>query len=107
NGFLLAGALAVLLGAAGTAGAQTPRGDDVQGAAPPGTLGGERPSDGAIKGGSILPGELGGAPSKGRGPMTPDPQARPAQRCAELTGTLRDQCLLDAQGASGGAARSP
>src|SRR4051812_34399990 len=94
------GALAVLAGAAL---AQAPSTDSVQGAAPPGTAGVERPSDGAIKGGSILPGEKASAPT-GRGATTPEPGQ---SRCAELPGVLREQCLADARGASTGAPREP
>ena len=38
-----------------------------------------KPSDGAIKGGSILPGERSGVPGKAK--------------CAELSGSLREDCL--------------
>ncbi|MBV8031640.1 MAG: hypothetical protein JO035_09045 [Betaproteobacteria bacterium] len=84
--------------------AQAPRSDDVRGSAPPGSVDGERPGDGAIKGG-ILPGEVGGTPENGRGPTTP--QAHPGSRCADLTGTLKEQCLLEAQGAATGTSRKP
>ena len=46
-----------------------------KGTAPDGT----RPSDGAIKGGSILPGERSGVPGNAK--------------CAELSGSLREDCL--------------
>ena len=50
------------------------------GRSPPGTSqDGSRPADGAIKGGSILPGETSGVPGK--------------KKCEELTGTLREDCL--------------
>lgn len=52
---------------------------------------GAKPSDGAIQGGSIVPGETAGKPD-GRG-ATPAPSARGTQRCNELSGTLREQCL--------------
>src|SRR5437762_13785861 len=65
---------------------------------------GAKPQDGAIKGGSIIPGESAGTPD-GRG--TAAPSARGVQRCNELTGTLRDQCLEHERNASGGATRSP
>jgi hypothetical protein len=52
---------------------------------------GAKPSDGAIKGGSIVPGETAGTPDS-RG-ATPAPSARGVQRCNELSGTLREQCL--------------
>ena len=61
---------------------------------------GSRPADGAIKGGSILPGESAGLP---------DDKAK--SRCADLIGTLREQCLEQEKGAStgasGGATRLP
>ena len=83
-----------------------PRGDDVRGTVPPGSAAdGSRPSDGAIQGGSILPGEVGGAPSAGRGSTTP--RAGAPSRCEQLTGTLREQCLMNEQAASSGANREP
>ena len=98
---LLSAALCAL---AAPAAAQAPRPDDVRGSPPPGTVDGAKPSDGAIQGGSILPGETGGRPDPGRGPTTPG--AGRASRCDELTGSLRDQCLLDEQRASSGAGRA-
>ena len=59
-----------------------------------------KPSDGAIKGGSVLPGETSGT-SDGR------PSARGAERCKELSGTLREQCLEQERKSSAGATRSP
>ncbi|HZO04107.1 MAG TPA: hypothetical protein VFB93_23210 [Burkholderiales bacterium] len=51
-----------------------------RGSLPPGTSqDGSRPADGAIKGGSILPGERSGVPAKAK--------------CAELAGSLREDCL--------------
>ncbi|HEU5176802.1 MAG TPA: hypothetical protein VFU24_05065, partial [Burkholderiales bacterium] len=51
-----------------------------RGSMPPGTSqDGSRPADGAIKGGSILPGERSGVPTKAK--------------CEELTGSLREDCL--------------
>lgn len=66
-------------------------------AAGKGARDGSRPADGAITGGSILPGETGGMPSSDRA----------KQRCNELSGTLREQCLLQEQGASTGGTRTP
>jgi hypothetical protein len=97
---LLCTAAALALSASALA--QAPRGDDVRGSAPPGTLGSDNPSDGAIRGGSILPGEMGGRPDAGRGATTPRERV---ERCAELTGTLREQCLADEQKASSGSPR--
>jgi hypothetical protein len=57
---------------------------------------GSRPADGAIKGGSILPGETAGMPN-----------AQAKSRCADLTGTLKEQCLAQEQGTSTGGTRLP
>ena len=66
-------------------------GDAARGNTPPGmSRDGARPADGAITGGaatggtSILPGEKGGLPSK---------EDAKQQRCYELTGSLREECL--------------
>jgi|SRR6185503_16287867 len=67
-----------------------------------GSSDGSRPGDGAIKGGSIVPGESGGLPKT---PST-DPAERD-RRCGELSGTLRDDCLLKEQSANTGANRAP
>lgn len=51
-----------------------------RGSMPPGTSqDGSRPADGAIKGGSILPGERSGVPTKAK--------------CEDLAGSLREDCL--------------
>jgi hypothetical protein len=73
-----------------------------RGGIPPGTSqDGSRPSEGAIKGGSIVPGKSGDVPKAGSN--------RPAEseinRCRELVGVLREQCLRDL-GASGSDARA-
>ena len=57
---------------------------------------GSRPAEGAIKGGSIVPGESAGMPTD-----------RAASRCADLTGSLREQCLAQEKGASTGGTRLP
>ena len=102
----LAVTVALVFGFADVATAQAPRADDPRGTVPPGSAAdGSRPSDGAIKGGSILPGEVGGAPDSGRGPTTPD--ASSASRCDTLSGTLREQCRQQEQGASSGPTRKP
>jgi hypothetical protein len=65
-----------------------------RGAIPPGTSqDGSGAADGAIKGGSIQPGERSGLPD-------PSPAAK---RCEQLSGTLREQCLKDAESGSTGA----
>src|SRR5215813_13716111 len=57
---------------------------------------GARPADGAIKGGSIVPGETAGVPTD-----------RQVSRCADLTGTLREQCLAEEKGGSTGGTAAP
>lgn len=82
--FTLAVALLVF---AGLSAAQEPG----RGSTPPGTSqDGSGAADGALKGGSIQPGERSGVPE------------RDISRCKELVGTLREQCLKDAESASGG-----
>lgn len=90
-------AFLVLLAFAGAAIAQTPEPSAGQGARD-----GSRPSDGAIKGGSILPGETSGMPEGAKAPSD-----RAISRCNDLSGTLREQCLLQEQGASTGGTRVP
>lgn len=89
------------LGLGGFAAAQTGSGDGERASTPPGTArDGSHPADGAIKGGAILPGESGGIPdgrSAAGGASAPPERAvqRAAERCYELKGTLREQCLRD------------
>ena len=64
--------------------------DATRGNTPPGkSQDGSGPADGAIKGGSIVPGEKAGipdnAPAVGKNERL--------SRCDELTGLLREQCL--------------
>jgi hypothetical protein len=63
-----------------------------------------KPSDGAIKGGSVLPGETSGIPDERR---LPAPTPSGVERCKELSGTLREQCLEQERKASAGATRAP
>ena len=86
---------------AGALQAQTPSDDTSRGSAPPGTRDGAGPADGAITGGSILPGESAGTPQV-RGTSE-----RAKERCEELTGTLREQCLLRERNAGSGASAQP
>jgi hypothetical protein len=89
-----------MLGSAGLAAAQPATRD----AGTPRSPDGARPADGAITGGSIAPGETGGVPSVGR------PAANSTERlkrCNELTGTLREQCLLQERGSSSGGTSVP
>ena len=89
--------LAVLLSST-AAFAQT-AGDATRGNTPPGmSQDGSRPADGAIKGGSIVPGEKAGipdsAPAVGK--------SERLSRCDELSGLLREQCLDKERSAAGG-----
>src|SRR5690349_14942022 len=68
-------------------------GEPARGNTPPGmSQDGSRPADGAIKGGSIRPGESGGQPNTGG--TAPSTQER-VQRCEQLEGKLREDCLKD------------
>jgi hypothetical protein len=95
-GFLAAThAAAGVPSAAGTGGAVAPDGG--------------RPSDGAIEGGSIRPGESAGLPHSvpGAGQDSDRPSERAVRLCNDLTGSLREQCLLKEQGASTGNTAAP
>jgi hypothetical protein len=95
-------AASALLAFVGLASAQAPGTEDTRGSVPPGAAAdGSRPGDGAIKGGSIVPGESGGTPK-----TAPPSTAERDKRCNELSGTLRDDCLLKEQ-SSTGANRAP
>ena len=85
----------VLAFSASVAIAQT-TGDAQRGNTPPGmSQDGARPADGAIQGGTaILPGEKGGLPNK---------EEAKQQRCHELTGSLREECLKKERDGSAGA----
>jgi hypothetical protein len=86
------------LALAGGAFAQPPAADSSS----RGSSDGARPGDGAIKGGSIVPGENGGQPK-----TAPSSEAAERdKRCNELSGTLRDDCLLKEQ-SSTGATKAP
>ena len=72
--------------------------DAERGSVPPGqSRDGAAPSDGAIKGGTILPGETAGIPDK----------AKMEKRCEELSGTLREDCLKQEREAGSGGTRLP
>jgi hypothetical protein len=78
---------------AGTAVAQT---GEQRGSTPPGiSQDGSKPADGAIKGGTIAPGETAGMPT------------RKTERCYELSGTLREDCLKQEREAGGGETKLP
>jgi hypothetical protein len=87
------------LALAGAAFAQAPAADSSS----RGSSDGTRPGDGAIKGGSIVPGENGGLPK-----TAPSGEAAERdKRCNELSGTLRDDCLLKEQSSNAGSNRAP
>lgn len=95
---------ALLLGIAGAAFAQT--GEGTRGSTPPGmSQDGSRPADGAITGAPLLPGESAGVPNDVGVAKTASERAR--QRCMELRGTLREECLLKEQSASTGGSIPP
>ena len=72
-----------------------------RGSVPPGqSRDGAAPSDGALKGGSILPGETAGMPDAAK-------MEKLEKRCEELTGTLRDDCLRQQGDAAIGETRRP
>ena len=65
---------------------------------PPGTSpDGAKPADGALKGGSLLPGERSGLPD----------ERKMRERCDELSGTLREDCLKQQRDAGMGGTVKP
>jgi len=73
-----------------------------RGNTPPGqSQDGSRPQDGAIVGGQILPGEKSGMPD-----AKPTLEER-EKRCMELSGVLRDECLMNEKGVSSGGTVAP
>jgi hypothetical protein len=69
-----------------------------RGSTPPGmSQDGAKPADGALKGGSILPGEQSGLPD----------ERKMRERCEELSGTLRDDCLKQQRDAGMGGTVRP
>ena len=65
---------------------------------PPGvSQDGAKPADGAIQGGSILPGEKSGLPD----------ESKMRERCEELSGTLREDCLKQQRDAGMGGTVKP
>jgi hypothetical protein len=87
------------------AGAASGQSGEQRGSIPPGqSKDGAAPSDGAIKGGTILPGETGGVPDG----KSPNASPERAARCLELQGTLRDECLAqENRAATGGTKEKP
>ena len=95
---------AILFGFASLAVAQTPGGDTGRGSIPPGAAqDGSRPADGAITGGSIRPGESGGMPNK----ADETPSVKGVERCKELSGSLREDCLKKERNAASGGSAAP
>jgi hypothetical protein len=79
-------------------------GDATRGNTPPGTSqDGSRPADGAIKGGSILPGEKAGTPDQAPAAGKSERLAR----CDEMSGLLREQCLEKERSAAAGSSVPP
>jgi hypothetical protein len=101
-----AAAAIAALAFAGLSFAQAPGGTGQRGSTGPGmSQDGSRPADGAITGGSIAPGETGGVPDNSKGATMPSERA--TNRCNDLSGTLREQCLLQERGASTGGRSAP
>ena len=79
-------------------------GDATRGNTPPGmSQDGSRPADGAIKGGTILPGEKAGMPDQ----SPTATQSERLARCDEMTGLLREQCLEKERSAAAGSSVPP
>jgi len=79
-------------------------GDATRGNTPPGmSQDGAKPADGALKGGSILPGEAAGVPNKDSNTAATER----LKRCDELNGMLREQCLDKERAAAVGATSEP
>jgi hypothetical protein len=80
------------------------QGDATRGNTAPGmSQDGSRPMDGAVKGGSIVPGEKAGVPDKD----SRTPSTEGLKRCDELNGTLREDCLAKERSAAGGSSVPP
>lgn len=72
--------------------------DATRGNTPPGmSQDGSGPMDGAVKGGSIVPGESAGVPNKDSRTSSTER----LKRCGELDGTLREDCLARERSAAG------
>ena len=73
--------------------------DGTRGSTPPGmSQDGAHPAEGAIQGGSLAPGEKAGVPQKPQEDQAGSAAAggsaqSGAERCYQLEGTLREQCL--------------
>lgn len=96
---LTAAALIAFVTVAAAQGAGDGRGSTLAGTAADGS----RPSDGAITGGSIQPGESSGIPRDRPGV----PAAERIKRCQELSGTLREECLRKERSSGAGGTQAP
>jgi hypothetical protein len=95
----MSGALGLLIGVAVLAFPSAVWSEEGQrGSIPPGaSRDGSAPSDGALKGGAILPGETGGMPDAHA------EREKRERRCKQLAGTLREDCLRQGREAAAGA----
>ncbi len=88
-------------------------GDATRGSTPPGTSqDGARPAEGALRGGTLAPGESGGTPDSAPAKSAPGSAAaggssKRLARCYELEGSLREQCLADEASKTGSGTRAP
>ena len=88
-------------------------GDGTRGSTPPGmSQDGARPAEGALRGGTLAPGESGGTPDGAPAKSAPGSAAAGSSskrlaRCYELEGSLREQCLADEASKTGSGARAP
>lgn len=112
-------ALVALACFAGSAAAQS-TGEGQRGSTPPGmSQDGAHPSEGALKGGTLAPGESGGTPQSAPAQDKPSAgsaaaggSAKPGSshvlsRCYQLEGSLREQCLADEASKTGAGSRAP
>ena len=101
-----------LFSLAGFAAAQSD-GDATRGSTPPGmSQDGARPAEGALKGGTLAPGEKGGTPEETpgkdrEGSAAAGGSANALERCYQLEGSLREQCLADHASKTGAEPRAP
>ena len=98
-------------------------GDATRGSTPPGmSQDGARPAEGALKGGTLAPGESGGSPQEnpakdgaakngatknGGDGAAAGGSAKALEGCYQLEGSLREQCLADHASKTGAEPRAP
>ena len=85
-------------------------GDSKRGSTPPGaSQDGARPAEGAIQGGTLAPGESGGTPDPARSGSAAagGTSAKRLERCYQLEGSLREQCLADEASRTGAGPAAP